>query len=177
MRSAWDDEYRNPKREGMTKRLRRTQAPGSPKRFAGRLPYRWVSSRQRSVVVGGCRMSLRLCQRNHVTTGSWKAPCSLRTCSPAMNRVRRFCWLSTVCEHGSWEGHKVCIDGEPHNASGPLFAAGVVNGCDEVTKPQAFPRRQGFHDAPCPCLEAEIVWASASNQCCTSRPCGQPWFR
>ena len=38
------------------------------------------------------------------STGSWRAACSARTCSPPMNRFPMFRSFPTTCEYGSWEG-------------------------------------------------------------------------
>ena len=68
--------------------------------------------------------------------------------------------------------NNVRIDGEPHNTLRPAFAAGAVNGHDEITERQCLLLVIGFYDALILGSEVAIVWASASNQCCTSCPWG-----
>jgi len=40
---------------------------------------------------------------------------------------------------------QACVDGEPHNASGPALAPGVVHSGDKPTKRQGFLPAIGFH--------------------------------
>jgi hypothetical protein len=65
--------------------------------------------------------------------------------------------------------NNVRIDDEPHNAARPAFPAGLINSHDEITERQGS-LVIGFHDPLVLGSAVVIVWASASNQCCTSHP-------
>jgi hypothetical protein len=62
--------------------------------------------------------------------------------------------------------NQVRINGEPHNPFGLVFAAGVVNARDELTKRQCLLLLIGFHDPRLGQATVRVLWGVYPIQDC-----------